>query len=50
MLKEIIVDELFIIYVNEDIIVNKINYAKIGPTVIYLLVSMVLVRQPPLRK
>lgn len=34
MLKEIIVDELFIIYVNEDIIVNKINYAKEGPTVI----------------
>src|SRR5574344_668939 len=25
MLKEIIVDELFIIYVNEEIIVNKIN-------------------------
>ena len=34
MLKEIIVDELFIIYVNEEIIVNKINYAKDGPTVI----------------
>ena len=34
MLKEIIVDELFIIYVNEEIIVNKINYAKEGPTVI----------------
>lgn len=34
MLKEIIVDELFIIYVNEEIIVNKTNYAKEGPTVI----------------
>ena len=28
MLKEIIVDELFIIYVNNDVIVKKINYAK----------------------
>lgn len=34
MLKEIIVDELFIIYVNDEVIVNKINYAKEGPTVI----------------
>ena len=34
MLKEIIVDELFIIYVNDDIIVNKIKYNKEGPTVI----------------
>ena len=33
-LKEIIVDELFIIYVNNDIIVNKINYAENNPTVI----------------
>ena len=33
-LKEIIVDELFIIYVNNDIIVNKIKYAEEGPTVI----------------
>ncbi len=33
-LKEIIVDEMFIIYVDEEIIVNKINYNKIGPTVI----------------
>ena len=33
-LKEIIVDELFIIYVNNEVIVNKINYAKEGPTVI----------------
>ena len=33
-LKEIIVDEMFIIYVNNDIIVNKINYSKEGPTVI----------------
>ena len=34
MLKEIIVDELFIIYVDNDIIVNKINYSDKGPTVI----------------
>lgn len=33
-LKEIIVDEMFIIYVNEEIITNKINYSKEGPTVI----------------
>ncbi|MBE6152871.1 MAG: signal recognition particle-docking protein FtsY [Firmicutes bacterium] len=33
-LKEIIVDELFIIYVNNDVIVNKINYSNEGPTVI----------------
>ena len=33
-LKDIIVDEMFIIYVNNDIIVDKINYAKEGPTVI----------------
>ena len=33
-LKEIIVDELFIIYVNNDVIVNKINYSEEGPTVI----------------
>ena len=33
-LKDIIVDEMFIIYVNGDIITNKINYAKEGPTVI----------------
>ncbi len=33
-LKDIIVDEMFIIYVNNDIIVNKINYAEEGPTVI----------------
>lgn len=33
-LKEIIVDEMFIIYVNNDIIVNKINYSQEGPTVI----------------
>lgn len=31
-LREIIVDELFIIYVNNEVIVNKINYAKEGPT------------------
>ena len=33
-LKDIIVDEMFIIYVGGDIIVDKINYAKEGPTVI----------------
>ena len=33
-LKEIIVDEMFIIYVNNSIMVNKINYAQEGPTVI----------------
>ncbi len=33
-LKDIIVDEMFIIYVNNDIIVNKINYAESGPTII----------------
>lgn len=34
MLKEVIIDELFIIYVNDDILTNKINYNKNGPTVI----------------
>lgn len=33
-LKEIIVDEMFIIYVNNDILVDKINYNPNGPTVI----------------
>ncbi len=33
-LKEIIVDEMFIIYVNENIIVNKINFSNDGPTVL----------------
>ena len=33
-LKEIIVDEMFIIYVENEIIVNKINYAENGPTII----------------
>lgn len=33
-LKEIIVDEMFIIYVQNEIIVNKINYSKEGPTVV----------------
>ncbi len=33
-LKDIIVDEMFIIYVGGDIIVDKINYAEEGPTVI----------------
>lgn len=35
-LKEIIVDEMFIIYVQNQIIVNKIEYAKEGPTVILM--------------
>ena len=34
VLRDIIIDEMFIIYVNNEIIVNKINYAKEGPTVI----------------
>lgn len=34
MLTEIIVDELFIIYVNDEILSNKINYNSDGPTVI----------------
>ena len=33
-LKELIVDELFIIYVNDEILVDKINYNIDGPTVI----------------
>lgn len=33
-LKEIIVDELFIIYVNEDVLTSKIKYATSGPTVL----------------
>lgn len=33
-LMDIIIDEMFIIYVNNEIIVNKINYAESGPTVI----------------
>ena len=33
-LKEVIVDELFIIYVSDEVIVNKIKYAEKGPTVI----------------
>lgn len=33
-LKEIIVDELFIIYVNDEVITSKINFASKGPTVI----------------
>jgi len=33
-LMDIIIDEMFIIYVNNDIIVNKINYSKENPTVI----------------
>ena len=34
LLKEIIVDELFIIYVNDEVLSNKINYNENGPTVI----------------
>lgn len=33
-LKEVIVDEMFIIYVQNEIIVNKINYNSDGPTVV----------------
>ena len=33
-LKEIIVDELFIIYVNDSVLSNRINYNENGPTVI----------------
>ncbi len=33
-LKEVIVDELFIIYVGDEVIVNKINYSSNKPTVI----------------
>ena len=33
-LNEIIVDEMFIIYVNNEVIVNKINYSNEGPTVL----------------
>lgn len=33
-LNEIVIDELFVIYVNNDIIVNKINFNAGGPTVI----------------
>lgn len=33
-LKEIIVDELFIIYVDDSIMTNKIHYAEKGPTVL----------------
>ncbi len=34
-LQEVIVDELFIIYVNNEVLVNKINYSTNGPTVIF---------------
>ena len=33
-LKEVIIDEMFIIYVNNQIVVNKINYSEDGPTVV----------------
>jgi len=35
-LNEVIVDELFIIYVNKETLTDKINYAKEGPTVILM--------------
>lgn len=34
LLKEIIVDELFIIYVNEEVLTNQIHYNENGPTAI----------------
>lgn len=34
LLKEIIVDEMFIVYVNNDILSSKIHYAEKGPTVL----------------
>ena len=34
LLKEVIVDELFIIYVNDGILSSKINYVSDGPTVV----------------
>lgn len=34
LLKEIIVDELFVLYVNDNVLTNKINYNDIGPTVL----------------
>ena len=33
-LMEVIVDEMFIIYINNEVLVNKINYSEEGPTVI----------------
>jgi len=33
-LMEIIVDEMFIIYINNEVLINKINYAQEGPTVV----------------
>lgn len=33
-LREIIVDEMFIIYVDNSIMVSKINYAEVGPTIV----------------
>ena len=34
VLKEIIVDELFIIYVNDEVLSNKIQYREEGPTIV----------------
>ena len=33
-LREVIIDEMFIIYVNNEIVVNKINFSKEGPSVV----------------
>lgn len=33
-LKEVIIDELFVMYVNNDVVNNKINFSNEGPTVI----------------
>ena len=33
-LREIIIDEMFIIYVNNEIVVNKINFSEEGPSVV----------------
>ena len=40
-LKDIIVDEMFIIYINNEIVVNKINYSTDGPTVILFVAGAV---------
>ena len=36
-LKEVIVDELFIIYVNDEVIASKINYNEKGPTIVLMI-------------
>ena len=37
ILKEVIVDELFIIYVNDEVLINKINENNNGPTVVWFI-------------